>query len=64
MKKAFAECYRAVLACDDGSGRKRCELFRELPDKIVCSFLWTVNLLNAHCLFRHIPTTLLSLKNP
>ena len=49
MKKAFAECYRAVLACDDGSGRKRCELFRELPDKSVCSFFWTVNLLNAHC---------------
>ena len=48
MKKAFAECYRAVLACDDGNGRKRCELFRELPDKSVCSFLSTVNLLNAH----------------
>lgn len=33
MKKAFAECYRAVLACEDESGRKRCELFRDLPDK-------------------------------
>jgi len=35
MKKAFAECLRAVLACEDESGRKRCELFRELPDKRV-----------------------------
>jgi len=35
MKKAFAECYRAVLACEDESGRKRCELFRDLPDKRV-----------------------------
>ncbi|KAF9042067.1 SNF2-family ATP dependent chromatin remodeling factor snf21 [Panaeolus papilionaceus] len=33
MKKAFNECYRAVLACEDETGRKRCELFRELPDK-------------------------------
>ena len=35
MKKAFAECYRAVLACEDETGRKRCELFRDLPDKRV-----------------------------
>ncbi|KAF8887716.1 SNF2 family N-terminal domain-containing protein [Infundibulicybe gibba] len=33
MKKAFAECHRAVLACEDETGRKRCELFKELPDK-------------------------------
>ncbi|KAF8971597.1 SNF2 family N-terminal domain-containing protein [Flammula alnicola] len=33
MKKAFMECYRAVLACEDETGRKRCELFRELPDR-------------------------------
>jgi len=33
MKKAFAECHRAVLACEDEHGRKRCELFRDLPDK-------------------------------
>jgi len=33
MKKAFAECYRAVLACEDETGRKRCELFKEPPDK-------------------------------
>lgn len=33
MKKAFMECYKAVLACEDETGRKRCELFRELPDK-------------------------------
>ncbi|KIK14402.1 hypothetical protein PISMIDRAFT_688007 [Pisolithus microcarpus 441] len=33
MKKAFNEVYKAVLACEDTDGRKRCELFRELPDK-------------------------------
>ncbi|KAL0581366.1 ATP-dependent DNA helicase Snf21 [Marasmius crinis-equi] len=33
MKKAFNECYKAVLACEAEDGRKRCELFRELPDK-------------------------------
>ncbi|KDQ54948.1 hypothetical protein JAAARDRAFT_71726 [Jaapia argillacea MUCL 33604] len=32
MKKAFAECYKAVLNCTDETGRKRCDLFRELPD--------------------------------
>ena len=39
MKKGFAECHRAVLACEDDTGRKRCELFRELPDKRVRAFL-------------------------
>ncbi|KAF9014915.1 SNF2-family ATP dependent chromatin remodeling factor snf21 [Cyathus striatus] len=33
MKKVFAECYKAVLACEAEDGRKRCELFRDLPDK-------------------------------
>ncbi|KAL4254551.1 Swr1 complex component [Abortiporus biennis] len=33
MKKAFNDCYRAVLNCEDETGRKRCELFKELPDK-------------------------------
>jgi ATP-dependent helicase STH1/SNF2 len=33
MKKGFMECYRAVLACEDETGRKRCELFREVPDR-------------------------------
>ncbi|KAG7090792.1 hypothetical protein E1B28_009876 [Marasmius oreades] len=33
MKKAFNECYKAVLACEAEDGRKRCELFREPPDK-------------------------------
>ncbi|PPQ90452.1 hypothetical protein CVT25_014970 [Psilocybe cyanescens] len=33
MKKAFMECYRAVLACEDETGRKRCDLFREPPDR-------------------------------
>ncbi|KAF9234947.1 SNF2 family N-terminal domain-containing protein [Melanogaster broomeanus] len=33
MKKAFNEVHKAVLACEDSDGRKRCELFRELPDR-------------------------------
>jgi len=33
MKKAFNEVHKAVLACEDTDGRKRCELFRELPDR-------------------------------
>ncbi|KAG1825464.1 SNF2 family N-terminal domain-containing protein [Suillus subaureus] len=33
MKKAFNEVLRAVLACEDKDGRKRCQLFRELPDR-------------------------------
>jgi len=36
MKKAFNECYKAVLGSEDETGRKRCELFRELPDRRVC----------------------------
>ncbi|KAG2345382.1 hypothetical protein BDR05DRAFT_930827 [Suillus weaverae] len=35
MKKAFSEVHRAVLACEDKDGRKRCALFRELPDRRV-----------------------------
>jgi len=33
LKKAFMECLRPVMACEDGTGRKRCELFKELPNK-------------------------------
>ncbi|KAG1765996.1 SNF2 family N-terminal domain-containing protein [Suillus placidus] len=33
MKKAFSEVHRAVLACEDNDGRKRCALFLELPDR-------------------------------
>jgi len=33
MKKAFNECHKAVATCTDDTGRKRCELFRELPSK-------------------------------
>lgn len=33
MKKAFNECYRAVCAVEDETGRKRCELFKEVPSK-------------------------------
>ncbi|TFK76642.1 hypothetical protein BDN72DRAFT_806622 [Pluteus cervinus] len=36
MKKVFAECHRAVLGCEDETGRQRCALFKELPDKRVC----------------------------
>ncbi|KZT68788.1 hypothetical protein DAEQUDRAFT_765988 [Daedalea quercina L-15889] len=33
MKKAFNDIYKAVLICEDDTGRRRCELFREVPDK-------------------------------
>ncbi|KAI0079061.1 hypothetical protein K474DRAFT_1659535 [Panus rudis PR-1116 ss-1] len=33
MKKAFNECYRAVLNASDETGRKRSELFKELPNR-------------------------------
>ncbi|KAH6917669.1 SNF2-family ATP dependent chromatin remodeling factor snf21 [Coprinopsis sp. MPI-PUGE-AT-0042] len=33
MKKAFNECTKAVVSCEDDTGRKRCELFKELPDR-------------------------------
>ncbi|KAI0296669.1 SNF2 family N-terminal domain-containing protein [Russula brevipes] len=33
MKKAFNECFKAIMNCTDENGRKRCDLFRELPDK-------------------------------
>ena len=36
MKKAFNECFKAVVNCEEeGTGRKRCELFREIPDRRV-----------------------------
>ncbi|OCB89229.1 SNF2-family ATP dependent chromatin remodeling factor snf21 [Sanghuangporus baumii] len=34
MKKVFNECYRAVQVCEDpDTGRRRWELFKELPDR-------------------------------
>jgi len=33
MKKIFQQIYAAVLACTDETGRKRCELFKDPPDK-------------------------------
>lgn len=37
IKKVFNECYKAVQNCEEpGTGRRRWELFRELPDKRVC----------------------------
>jgi len=35
MKKAFNDVYKALMNCTDDTGRKRCELFRELPDRRV-----------------------------
>lgn len=35
MKRVFAECYKAVSLCEDETGRRRWELFKELPDKKV-----------------------------
>ncbi|KZV83895.1 hypothetical protein EXIGLDRAFT_742051 [Exidia glandulosa HHB12029] len=33
MKRAFDACYKAVQQCEDEHGRKRCELFKELPSR-------------------------------
>ena len=33
MKKAFSECHKAVMACETPEGRKRCDLFKELPNR-------------------------------
>jgi ATP-dependent helicase STH1/SNF2 len=42
MKKAFNECYKAVVSCEEeGTGRKRCELFREIPDGMVRTLFLT-----------------------
>jgi ATP-dependent helicase STH1/SNF2 len=38
MKKAFNDVYKALMNCTDDTGRKRCELFRELPDRRVRRF--------------------------
>jgi len=39
MKKAFNECFKAVVNCEEvATGRKRCELFREIPDRRVRTF--------------------------
>lgn len=33
MRKVFSECYHAVQGCEDpDTGRRRWELFKELPD--------------------------------
>ena len=58
MKKVFAECYRAVLACEDETGRKRCELFRDLPDKrVMTSVLFRIFITNSIFVDRTIRTT-------
>lgn len=36
LKKAYNDCYKAVLVCEDDTGRRRCDLFKDLPDKKVC----------------------------
>jgi len=33
MKKVFQQIHAAVASCTDETGRKRCELFKDLPDK-------------------------------
>lgn len=35
MKKAFNECLKAVVTCEDETGRKRCDMFKELVNKRV-----------------------------
>ena len=35
MKKALNEAHKAVVNCEDETGRRRSDLFRELPDRKV-----------------------------
>lgn len=36
MRQVFNECYKAVQVCEDpDTGRRRWELFKELPDRRV-----------------------------
>lgn len=35
LKKAMNDCYKAIVNITDETGRKRCEMFKELPDKSV-----------------------------
>ena len=64
MKKAFNECYKAVLNCEDDTGRKRCELFKEVPDKRVSDTALRDEF-RAHLYFnRNIRITTNSLNNP
>ena len=41
LKKAFLECQKQVMICEDHDGRKRCELFKEVPDrKVSAPSMW------------------------
>lgn len=53
MKKAFLECHKAVMACEDETGRKRCELFKELPDKRVSRY-YQLNFTSVHNIALHV----------
>jgi ATP-dependent helicase STH1/SNF2 len=35
MKKAFAECHKAVMECEGEHQRRRCELFMNVPARKV-----------------------------
>jgi ATP-dependent helicase STH1/SNF2 len=49
MKKAFNECFKAVVGCEEEStGRKRCELFREIPDRRVRALFLIKNIAVLH----------------
>ena len=39
MKKALNEVHKAVQSCEDEHGRKRSDLFKEVPDRRVSSIL-------------------------
>jgi len=42
MKKIFLQVHNSVAACVDETGRKRCELFKELPDRREYADYYTV----------------------
>jgi hypothetical protein len=59
MKKIFQQIYAAVVATTDETGRKRCELFKDLPDKKVNSTNSSHTITKVFIApFRTIPTTM------
>jgi len=57
MKAAFNECYKAVLNCTDSEGRRRADLFKEIPDKYVRAFFILPLLSTFNNQYRTILTT-------
>lgn len=51
MREVFNVCMQAVMECTDSDGRRRCEMFKELPSRkvIYLSSMPVASLLNVLC---------------